>query len=72
MLVTGAADSDGDDAEDYFEPSLFADAAPQWWPEDAPAAFVAANLWLLYLNLAGLSSSSPYPLPATHVVDRTG
>lgn len=59
------------DAEDHFDPSLFAECplSPVQWPEDAHAAILAANLLLLYLNLARLSSMSTIndarPLPVT-------
>lgn len=58
-----------DDAEEYFEPSLFADCPPpSQWPDNVNTAILAANLLLLYLNLARLSSmpiNDACPLPVT-------
>lgn len=78
-------DVDADDQHDinYFEPSLFAEFHPPpqaqshpvpQWPRDVDTAFLAANLLLLYLNLARLSTmpttdDARRPLP-TAVVDR--
>lgn len=66
--------SQADEAEDRFEPSLFAEYSPppQQWPDDVHTAFLAANLLLLYLNLARLSSmpaiSDAHQLPVTELV----
>lgn len=58
-----------DDAEDYFEPSLFAEYPPSsQWPDDVNTAILTANLLLLYLNLSRLSSmptNDACPLPVT-------
>jgi len=60
---------DDDNAEDRFEPSLFAEfSPPSQWPGDVHTAFLAANLLLLYLNLARLSFTpinDARPLPIT-------
>lgn len=79
---------DDDDADErhYFEPSLFAERPPTppppqqqppptpQWPKDVHAAFLAANLLLLYLNLARLSTmptdDDARPLPAQAAIDR--
>lgn len=59
MWPSSATDDGGgrDDPEDrnYFEPSLF-DEPRVAEPDDVHAAFLAANLLLLYLNLARLST----------------
>lgn len=74
----GCSPRDEDDnAEEHFEPSLFDETVPPPLAddEDVRAAFLAANLLLLYLNLARLSSmpinDSPPP-PVTAVNDRDG
>ncbi|XP_025206911.1 uncharacterized protein LOC112602801 [Melanaphis sacchari] len=59
----GGCDNDidqfqGNEAEDHFEPSLFTEYSPLPLPEDVHNAFLAANLLLLYLNLARLSTMS--------------
>ncbi|XP_029345972.1 uncharacterized protein LOC100575761 [Acyrthosiphon pisum] len=69
----GGCDSDvdqfqGDEAEDHFEPSLFAEYSPPPLPNDVHTAFLAANLLLLYLNLARMSTMSignAHQLPVT-------
>lgn len=65
-------DDDDDDAEDHFEPSLFAELSPplstQWVDHHVYTTFLAANLLLLYLNLARLSSvpiNDAHPSPVT-------
>jgi len=58
----------GDEAEDHFEPSLFAENSPHPLPDDVHTAFLAANLLQLYLNLARLSTMSighAHQLPVT-------
>lgn len=58
----------GDEAEDHFEPSLFAEYSPLPLPDDVHTAFLAANLLLLYLNLARLSTmpiGDAHQLPVT-------
>lgn len=58
----------GDEVEDRFEPLLFTEYSPPPLPNDVHTAFLVANLLLLYLNLARLSTMSigdAHQLPVT-------
>lgn len=60
-----------DDVEDNFEPSLFAEHPLLPLHDDVHTTFLAANLLMLYLNLARLSSMpSGDVLPVVTIDDR--